>query len=299
MIERPMLAGEVKLEKLVYPLLASYKLDGIRTLIFEDMAKSRTMKMIPNEYFQRQVALYPFLAGLDGETVVGPANAANAMQASTSGLMSVDGEPDFTIWVFDTFTNPDKAYQIRYMDLADYFAHNVTPGFVRLLDHKLIYSEVELLQYEQQATDDGFEGLCVRSLDGKYKQGRSTTNQGWLLKLKRFKDGEMVVTGAEERMHNANEATVDELGYTKRSSHKENLIPAGTLGALLGEDLETGMPVRLGTGWDAATAAGLWTRHLNGTLNGTIVKYKHFAQTGVKVKRRLPVFISERDRRDM
>lgn len=299
MIARPMLAGEVDFEKLRYPLLASYKLDGIRTLIFEEAAKSRTLKIIPNEYFQRCIMQYPFLVGLDAETVVGPANASNAMQASTSGLMSAEGEPEFTVWVIDTYTNADDPYEKRYGNLCNYFVHHTVPGFVQLLEHKLIHNEEQLLEYEEEAISNGFEGLCTRSLDGKYKQGRSTTNQGWLLKLKRFKDDEMIVDDAEERMHNTNPAELDELGYTKRSTHKENLIPAGTLGALIGHDVITGELVRLGTGWDAQTAADLWSRHQSGTLRGTIVKYKHFAQTGVKAKRRLPVFLGERDWRDM
>lgn len=62
----------------------------------------------------------------------------------------------------------------------------------------------------------------VRSLAGKYKQGRSTEKEGILGKLKRFVDAEFEVVSYTERMHNGNAPTKDALGirnahHTKRT----------------------------------------------------------------------------------
>ena len=44
--------------------------------------------------------------------------------------------------------------------------------------------------------------------------------EGYLLKVKRFVDGEALVIGVTEPMHNANEAKTNELGRTARSHKK-------------------------------------------------------------------------------
>ena len=97
--------------------------------------------------------------------------------------------------------------------------------------HKLwstyVSCEEDVLQYEKEFLEIGAEGVMLRSPTGPYKQGRSTLKEGYLLKVKQFTDAEARVIGFDEKMHNANEADVGELGQTKRSSHAENLIPTG------------------------------------------------------------------------
>ena len=107
------------------------------------------------------------------------------------------------------------------------------------------------------------------------------------MKLKRFADGEAVVVGWEELMHNANEATKDELERTKRSSHQANKIGRGTLGALLVRDLVTGVEFSIGTGFDDATRKELWARR--GSLQGALISYIFFP-TGSKDRPRFPSF---------
>ena len=63
--------------------------------------------------------------------------------------------------------------------------------------------------------------------------------------------------GFDERLHNANEATVDALGHTERSSHKENMIPMDTLGALVVESDKFGV-FQIGTGFDDSLRKWIW-----------------------------------------
>ena len=79
-----------------------------------------------------------------------------------------------------------------------------------------------------------------------------------LLKVKRFEDGEAGILAVEEQMHNGNEATTNELGRTQRSSHKENKVPMGTLGALVCKDVETGIQFNIGTGFTDEVRQQLW-----------------------------------------
>lgn len=52
----------------------------------------------------------------------------------------------------------------------------------------------------------------LRSIDGKYKLGRSTTNEAILLKLKRFKDSEAIVVDYKPLVR-SNGLVEDSLGY--------------------------------------------------------------------------------------
>jgi DNA ligase-1 len=118
--------------------------------------------------------------------------------------------------------------------------------------------------------------------------------EGTLLKLKRFVDSEYEIVGFEERMHNGNEATKDELGNTKRSSHQENKVGRGDLGALvLRCDAGT---FNCGTGFTDAMRAEIWANR-DGYL-GKLAKVKSFL-IGVKTLPRFPTFLGFRAPEDM
>ena len=89
---QPLLAKKAEYDKIQYPVLATPKLDGIRCLMVEGVAMSRTMKPIPNQFVQEELA---GLNGLDGELMV-----KGDFNAVSSAIMSRDGEPDFFFHVF-------------------------------------------------------------------------------------------------------------------------------------------------------------------------------------------------------
>jgi DNA ligase-1 len=144
----------------------------------------------------------------------------------------------------------------------------------------------------------GFEGTIVRDPDGRYKFGRSTMREGLLLKIKRFNDAEAVVVGVEELMHNGNEATLDRLGHSKRSSHKGNKMASGKLGALVVENVVNGKRVRfkVGTGFKDNERKQLWSDR--NSLIGRYAKYKSM-EFGTKDAPRHPVFLGFRHKNDM
>lgn len=291
---KPMLAGKAP-ETLAFPLYASFKLDGIRAVTNASQVLSRTLKHIPNQYVQRMLG-FPELHGLDGELTVGEPNHPNVMQSTTSGVMSQDGEPDFTFWVFDFWTDPAAPFAQRWDIMQTAFKNGALGQHprIRLLQQTLIRDQQELNAFERMALELGYEGIMTRSLSGIYKHGRSTAREGYLLKVKRFTDGEAVVIGVEELMHNGNEAQTDALGHTKRSSHQENKVPMGTLGALVVKDVVTGVEFNIGTGFNSVQRDKLWGSFVNGNLTGVIVKYKHF-EVGAKDAPRFPVFQGFRD----
>lgn len=78
---KPLLAcnAPANLNSLPYPLFASVKLDGIRCVIKDGVALSRTLKPIRNQYIQSLLGR-PEFNGLDGELIVGDPAASDCMR---------------------------------------------------------------------------------------------------------------------------------------------------------------------------------------------------------------------------
>lgn len=305
---KPMLAATLKDEaQLKFPLLASPKLDGIRTIVKNGVLLSRNMKPIPNRFVQETILprkVVKLLEHFDGELIVGSATAEDVFNKTTSAVMTHDKPCQVVLHAFDyakeelrgtpfieRFSHMKKLIQRAYESTQGTFAAELCA-----VPHRKIEDMGELLTMEIEALKIGYEGLMLRSIDGPYKWGRATAGEGFLLKLKRFHDSEAIVIGYDELMSNANEQTKDELGRAKRSTHKANMVPLGTLGALAVRDLKTGVEFNIGSGFDDTTRRLLWGRRK--TLKGIIVKYKYFP-VGVKEKPRFPVFLGIRDARDL
>lgn len=291
-----MLAGKAPadLSQLAFPVLASPKLDGIRCIIVDGEARSRSMKLIPNESVR--VALEGLPDGVDGELMVN----GNFSACSSFFMSKKKTEADWYFFAFDWVTEDSKetSFEQRLGTLVEWgesHGHNN----LRVVEHVLISNAEDLATYEVECLAEGFEGVMVRDPAGAYKYGRSTTRAGGLLKIKQFVDEEMIVTGFVEREHNDNVATKDAFGRTKRSTHKAGKRPAGDLGVLVGET-EDGAIVELGTGFTAAERANMWVNR--DQLVGKLVKFKHLPDPGGRKpgqRPRHPVYLGFRDTSDL
>lgn len=288
---KPTLACEADLEKLSFPLYVSPKLDGIRCSVVNGLPLTRTLKAVPNVLVHKDLA-HPECSGLDGELIVGPAEASDVYRVTVSGIMGRDKKPDYTYHVFDLH-NERGSWAHRFQ-LLQKKLEQLNKTNIKLLQHTRVDRIEDLLQLEEHTVLQGFEGLILRSPDAPYKYGRSTAREGYLMKLKRFKDSEAAVIEVIEEMHNANEAQTNELGRTQRSSHKANKIGKGRMGALRVRDLHSGVEFELGTGFTDIDREWWW----RASAPHPIVKYKFFP-IGVKDKPRHPVFLGLRHLADI
>lgn len=292
---KPMLAGEADVAKLAYPIYASPKLDGIRGVVKDAKLLTRSLKEVPNRHTFHHYSS-SMLEGLDGELIIGDPTAEDCYRKTNSAVMSHTGEPEIDFYVFDMH-DTDLGYFDRFEMLVRTIpALQATFPRIKLLEQKLIKSADDLLEYEAKLLEEGHEGVIVRGLNSPYKYGRSTAREGYLLKLKQFKDAEAVIVGFDELMHNANEATKNELGQTERSTHAENLVPMDTLGALVVRDVTSQVEFKIGTGFTAEQRKLLWTRRHD--LGDQVVKYKYFP-IGILTAPRHPVFLGLRSPLDM
>lgn len=299
---QPLLADTCEdLSKLRFPVLVSPKLDGIRCVVRGGKALTRKLKPVPNDYIRTWIETN-LRDGLDGELMLRDHRAP--FSDVSSAVMGKKGEPDFVYNVFDLFSTglgstdceEITGFEQRFAALKAWLG----PGHsnLQLVPHVLAESPAELQEIVDAHVDLGYEGSMVRALHGRYKFGRSTVKEGILLKIKSFTDEEATVVGVVEQMHNGNEATVDNLGHTKRSSAKAGKVGTGKLGALQCR-LPDGVEFEIGTGFTNAVRIALWSHWNNGNeFCGRIVKFKHQPPPGGRKPTeapRFPVFLGWRE----
>ena len=281
---RPLLGAVVTdLNQVKYPVFASTKLDGIRAIWHGKEFLSRTLKTIPNRALQQVFSKLKIPSGWDGELIWGEPNAPNVYRQTNSNCMTIAGSAEnLRFFTFDSCEVND-VFAKRIENLWDIEARVIR------LDQVLLDDSAQLFDFEQKSLAAGYEGVVLRAPEGRYKYGRSTLREQYLLKLKRFTDAEATVIGFEELKHNANEAGSDERGYTKRSSHQENKIPMGVMGSLLVVMGST--EFNIGTGFTTEDRRTIW-RNRDKYL-GKLAKFKYL-NIGVKDAPRHPVFLGWR-----
>ncbi|MCK5235619.1 MAG: ATP-dependent DNA ligase [Deltaproteobacteria bacterium] len=284
---KPMLAEKAVVDKLVFPVIASPKLDGFRMYRPKGHeAVTRSFKSIPNKHIARILAHLP--VGFDGELMRPDVVLPGATFAQlTEGFMRKEGEPPFAFHVFDWFQEDDleRGFEQRIADLK--LVEQSLPSWIKIVPQIKIESIEALEAYEELCLAQGYEGVMVRQPNSPYKNGRSTVNQGYLLKIKRFEDDEGIVVGFEEKMHNGNEATKDEFGRTKRSSHQANKTGLDTLGSIIISYKGDTFRAAPGKGIDAAQRKALWD--IRETLMGKLVTFT-FQPSGADKLPRFPTF---------
>lgn len=292
---KPLLAKEVDLSLLDFDnrnYLASAKIDGIRATVLDGKVYSRTKKLIPNEYVQH---LYgrPEFNGLDGELIVGSVNAEDVYRQTNSGVMSVKGEPDVRLYAFDDVSVADKPFVERLQQVAD----RANMVDFTALPHFQVRSLQQLDTIEEEFLLEGFEGLMLRDANMPYKFGRSTAKQQHLLKVKRFSDSEAIILDYDPLFKNENEAVINELGHTSRSSHQENKVAQELLGRLKVKDIGSGVEFYVGSGFTLKDRETLW--YLREELVGKMIKYKFFPVGMKDGVPRHPIYLGFRNELDL
>lgn len=295
---RPLLAADATDADIRYPVLASPKIDGIRCLIVNGQALTRSLKPIPNLFIRRMLEKYA-PDGADGEIVVG-----DSFNSTTSAVMSRDGEPVFTYFVFDDCRETCAAisYRLRaygMMNTLKLYREEVgTPtagSSIQWLPQTPISGPDQLQAYYEGCLTEGYEGVMIRDPLGVYKHGRSTKREGILLKLKPFADAEAVVVRIDELQHNQNAAETNALGLTERSTAASGKSGGGTMGRLLVRAITgdyRGKEFFIGTGFDQTLRNEIWASPQK--FLGKKLTFKYQAHGSVDLPR-IPVFLRWRD----
>ena len=236
---KPILAVDADLDNLKFPLIAMPKIDGVRGLNVDGKLVARSLKPFKNKALTTLLST-PEFAGFDGELVAGNVTDADLCRRTTSLTGTIKGNSDVGWCLFDYVPNDSVAelpYEERYNLLEEQlFEIKQTNAFISKnlwLVPMFVCSDIEtLLALENNWLMQGYEGVICRSMDGKYKYGRTTKKEATYLRIKRFIDGEAEVLELIEGETNTNEAQVNELGDTYRTSHQAGKVLNGMLASM-------------------------------------------------------------------
>jgi DNA ligase-1 len=314
---KPTLAVDAVVEKLVYPLIAMPKLDGVRGLNVESQLKARSLKSFKNKAL---TALYskPEFNGFDGELVAGAVTDPDLCRKTTSLVNTIKGSHNCGWALFDYVPNDEVAalpYYQRHMLLEAKVTElrNTMLGvanFLFVIPILICENEDELLVAEEMWLKQGYEGVIIRSMDGRYKYGRTTQKEATYLRIKRFVDGECEILELIEGETNNNVPQINELGQTYRTSHQENKVGNGMIGSFKGRALKdikdpTTKKLLIAKDQIIVVTSGKMSHDERlsyyqnpETILGKIAKFKFFPK-GQKDKPRFPTFQSFRDKVDM
>ena len=215
------------------------KWDGMRAILWDGEAKSRSWKPLANQALQCFAQDHPELKGLDCEVFSGHSYAPSSFRESMSGVRSHDGSGVLTLVYFDHILQAAQFYHHRMQYAADVvtdiyqeYVGNEYHIIAMQCPTKQLRTLEDIFAYEEECIAKGFEGAIVRRPYKPYKYNRATALGGELIKVKRRDYVDAIVEGVEQRYENQNEAKISELGYTTRSSSKEGKVPIDMLGAL-------------------------------------------------------------------
>jgi DNA ligase-1 len=300
---KPMLACDWDETKLKFPLLVQPKIDGVRALNMDGRLTARSLKPFKNRYINELFSGQDFV-GLDGEFTAQRVTHPDLCRLTTSAVGTIEGRPFIQWWLFDWIVPATRnmPYEERYEQLErrlGYLQANdpFCAQHLRLVPQWTVENRTMLESADAHFLSEGYEGTIIRAPNGLHKMGRSTTREGGLLRIKRFLDEEAVVIDFLEGNENGNEAQINELGKTFRTSHQENMIPNGQVGTIIARRGDSSEVIHVSPGNMPVDERRLvWSARAS--YIGKVFTFKHFPK-GVKDKPRFPTWKFWRDPVDL
>jgi DNA ligase-1 len=202
----PMLAHDWNKQKKLpeFPLDVQPKLNGVRCLAYWDedgvhlMSRGGDPWFIPHIEEELNRYRLPGLV-LDGELYVHDTSLQQIIHLVKNPELSepVEYRVFDVLWPDDLELSWTERYQeLEFMfDDSEYFKDSK----INIVRARTVKSEQELYKILSQYERDGYEGIIVRTHQGKYKLGHRSRD---LLKLKNFKDAEFKIVGWYEATGN-------------------------------------------------------------------------------------------------
>lgn len=310
---KPMRACDAVESKIKFPVIAMPKLDGVRGCNLFGKLTGRSLKPFKNKHVTTQFSRSDLL-GMDGEFAAEHEFHPDLCRITSSAVGTIQGEPFVLWWLFDyvTIETKDWGYRERLEKLALTYEQLrlSSPIFLhlRLMPWKLCRTWAEVEEFEASLPETA-EGVILRDPNGKHKDGYATPTEATFTRIKRFVDFEFMADEIVEGQENQNEAQTNELGQTFRSSHQENKVANGMVGAMIGPVLadvkdstgkvlfKKGERVRVGAGCMSHAQRKHYFENPD-ELRKQISKAKFFPK-GIKDKPRFPTWQSFRNSEDM
>lgn len=277
------------MEKLRYPVMATYKFDGVRGLRLNGTLLSRRFKPIPNKELAKASTVMP--GGFDVE-IFHYDLTYNEIQSIVMSRVHPRWN-EMVFCVLDRFF-PDRpllGYAQRIEEICETVFH-LDSKFVVEPIIRYCYNAKQLFDFEQEVIEEHGEGICFRTPNSPYKMGRSTLEEQYLVKLSRYVRDEAVIIGFEEQMENGNPDAWNEVGKMNRSQAQSGLYGKNTLGKLVCTNTK-GQTIKVGTGVGLTQKLRKEIWENQSKYLGRTFTYKH-KPCGQKILPRSPILVGWR-----
>ena len=234
-IFRPMLAKSFDKDKHnKYPYMCQPKLDGVRCVASKVdgnvILETRTGKKIEVlEHIKLMLSKidFPENIKLDGELGSFGLNPELTFQQATGIIKRKTPDPlekHIEYHLYDLYDEDNKTLEFieRWEILNSLIPDNLS--HIKLCDMKMVYDINEIEETHKTYVEEGYEGLIIRSQDGKYEPDHRSSS---LLKLKSFKDDEFEIVGFKEGKGN-DKNTIIFTCQTKDNYRLFEVRPRGT-----------------------------------------------------------------------
>lgn len=257
---KPMLAHEyIKYkDKINWPAIAQYKIDGVRCIYYDGSFYTRNGKPIIGvpKLLAEVSSIVPKGTVIDGELYSKELTFQEIVSVVRRSVC-LSEDPKIEYWMFDIINDS------RCIDRLCELKNIKCTSRMRVLNFEIV-SQESLQHIHQSAASEGFEGIIIRDVNGRYEHKRSKN----LLKLKHDKSIEVTcvaIAPGQGRFRNTTGAI--------ECSYKGKLF-------------------RVGSGLTEAQRDMIYL-HRNHYLGKTLtVKFQSFTDQGIP---RFPVFVDWRD----
>lgn len=241
----------------------SVKLDGIRCIILNGKALTRTLKPIPNKHIRASIEAMGLPDGYGGEIVILDERGVPSFQLAQSQVMAFEGTPDYKFVVFETINHPQVLdWVIRSGEDAVYDGPpEGNPGLYYIRTWKVTTLEQVYSAFSKYVAL-GYEGLIIKETGKSYDRTRS-------FKLKQ---------------RESTEATLVDMNPLVRKD--------GSVAPLLGAmtvKMADGKVFSVGTGFNALQRSELWTNRQDLLAKQPLVSVAYDSLSGHGIPR-FPTF---------
>ena len=235
---KPQRARDTTIEEIV-KLLIKYKelilmtkYDGVRCLVINNIVCGKSLLPIVNKNIQSLYGNEKY-EGLDFEIIVthnGVYNPVTCCNETVSYTNSEDTIIEHKCILIDDIHLREKQFKHR-LEFLDILVMQ-KPDVFSLPDYITITSIEQLLAYEEDILTLDNEAIIIRNPHLEYKEGVSS-KEGELLRLKRHISEEAIIEDILPANTNNNEAKINLLGHSERSTAMAGLVQKDEVGKLL------------------------------------------------------------------
>ena len=284
------------ISKLRFPLLASFKYDGIRAIFINGKLLSRSLKPLENKSLNDRFHAIKQYSKDNNVILDGEFYTDSVPFNDLSGIIRSDDKElpeDLCFYCFDYLTEENKTFMARVKDYNH--ARDLEKeckGYFHPVTQKVI-GDIETLEASFQfALEHGFEGLILRNPTSHYKFGRASLKQDIAYKMKPYVtfDAKIINVVQATEAREGSEKTINELGRSVTSQKKADrvLINKAAVFTVLYEGKELGVTIAL----TDIEKEEIWVN--KDKYLGRWIEYKGML-VGSKDLPRHPVFLRYRD----